>query len=169
MQLVYVLPDWEGLVADGCYYLVDTGYTNCEGFFAPFKGQRYHLNEWRRGYQPRTAEEFFNMKHASTCNGLERCFGLLKIRWAILRSPSFYPIKTHNRIILACCLLHNFIRQEMSFDPMESDLGDDFQTKPVVEEESITAIDPTNARTNWRIRLVREMFSEWQTSRQIDN
>ncbi|MFQ6634681.1 hypothetical protein Gotur_010512 [Gossypium turneri] len=47
MQFVYVLPGWEGSVADGrvlqdaisCYYLVDAGYTNCEGFLAPFRGQ----------------------------------------------------------------------------------------------------------------------------------
>ncbi|PPD96280.1 hypothetical protein GOBAR_DD06684 [Gossypium barbadense] len=32
-----------------CYYLVDVGYTNCEGFLAPFRGQRFHLNEWRQG------------------------------------------------------------------------------------------------------------------------
>ncbi|MFQ6645707.1 hypothetical protein Gotur_018881 [Gossypium turneri] len=65
MYFVYVLPGWEGSVADGqvlrdavnriyglkvphgCYYLVDVGYTNCEGFLAHFRRQRYHLNEWR--------------------------------------------------------------------------------------------------------------------------
>ncbi|MFQ6656914.1 hypothetical protein Gotur_026816, partial [Gossypium turneri] len=94
MQFVYVLPSWEGTVADGrvlrdaisrrhglkvphgCYYLVDAGYTNCEGFLAPFRGQRYHLNEWRQGYQPSSLQEFFNMKHASTRNVIERCFGI---------------------------------------------------------------------------------------------
>ncbi|MFQ6650499.1 hypothetical protein Gotur_022410, partial [Gossypium turneri] len=73
MQFVYVLPGWEGFVADGrvlrdaisCYYLVDARYTNCEGFLAPFRGQRYHLNVWRQGYQPSTPAEFFSMKHAS--------------------------------------------------------------------------------------------------------
>ncbi|PPD70171.1 hypothetical protein GOBAR_DD32950 [Gossypium barbadense] len=110
MQFVYVLPGWEGSVADGrvlrdaisrrhglkvphgCYYLVDAGYTNCKGFLAPFRGQRYHLNEWRQGYQPSSPQEFFNMKHASARNVIERCFGLLELRWGILRSPSFYPI-----------------------------------------------------------------------------
>ncbi|PPD91223.1 hypothetical protein GOBAR_DD11842 [Gossypium barbadense] len=110
MQFVYVLPGWEGSVADGqvlrdafsrrhglkvphgCYYLVDAGYTNCERFLAPFRGQRYHLNKWRQGYQPSSPQEFFNMKHASARNVIERCFGLLKLRWGILKSPSFYPI-----------------------------------------------------------------------------
>ncbi|XP_031099369.1 protein ALP1-like [Ipomoea triloba] len=101
MQFVYVLSGWEGSVADsrvlrdaisrahalkvphGCYYLVDAGYTNCEGFLAPFRGQRYHLNEWRQGYQPTSSQEFFNMKHATARNVIERCFGLLKMRWGI--------------------------------------------------------------------------------------
>ncbi|MFQ6667457.1 hypothetical protein Gotur_033475 [Gossypium turneri] len=127
MHFVYVLPGWEGSVADervlrdaisrrhglkvphSCYYLVDARYTNCEGFLAPFRGQRYHLNEWRQGYQSSTPEEFCNMKHASARNVIERCFGLLKLRWGILRSRSFYPVRAHNRIIIACCLLHNFI------------------------------------------------------------
>ncbi|MFQ6640387.1 hypothetical protein Gotur_016726 [Gossypium turneri] len=60
----------------GCYYLVDAGYTNCEGFLAPFKGQQYHLNEWRQGYRSSTPEVFFNMKHASARNVIERCFGI---------------------------------------------------------------------------------------------
>ncbi|EOY10236.1 Uncharacterized protein TCM_025594 isoform 2 [Theobroma cacao] len=96
MQFVFVLLGWEGSVADGrvlrdalrrrnglkvpngCYYLVDAGYTNCEGFLAPFRGQRYHLNEWRQGHEPSSPEEFFNMKHAAARNVIERCFGLLK-------------------------------------------------------------------------------------------
>ncbi|MBA0760136.1 hypothetical protein Gotri_022903, partial [Gossypium trilobum] len=67
MHFVYVLPGWEGFVADGrvlrdvinrrhglkfphgCYYLVDASYTNCERFLASFRGKRYHLNEWHQG------------------------------------------------------------------------------------------------------------------------
>ncbi|KAG6470236.1 hypothetical protein ZIOFF_071298 [Zingiber officinale] len=67
MQFTYVLSGWEGSAADsrvlrdaitrknglkvphGYYYLVDAGYTNCEGFLAPYRGQRYHLNEWKEG------------------------------------------------------------------------------------------------------------------------
>ncbi|XP_047341264.1 protein ALP1-like [Impatiens glandulifera] len=109
-QFIYVLAGWEGSAADsrvlrdaisrpnglkvsiGQYYLVDAGYTNGEGFLAPYRGQRYHLNDWRDGHRPTTAEEYFNMKHSSARNVIERCFGQLKARWAILRSPSFYPI-----------------------------------------------------------------------------
>ncbi|KAL0453915.1 UNVERIFIED_CONTAM: hypothetical protein Slati_1369600 [Sesamum latifolium] len=90
MQFIYVLPGWEGSAADsrvlrdaisrrngfvvprGSYYLVDAGYTNGDGFLAPFRGQRYHLNDWSERYQPTTAEEFFNMRHASARNIIER-------------------------------------------------------------------------------------------------
>ncbi|MFQ6669566.1 hypothetical protein Gotur_034767 [Gossypium turneri] len=64
------------------------------------------------------------MKHASVRNVIKRCFGLLKLRWGILKSPSFYLVRVHNRIIIACCLLHNLIRTHMSIDPIEAELGE---------------------------------------------
>ncbi|CAI9115756.1 OLC1v1016748C1 [Oldenlandia corymbosa var. corymbosa] len=124
MQFIYVLPGWEGSTHDGrvlrdsigrpdglrvtrgCYYLVDSGYCNAEGFLSPFRGQRYHLNEFQ-GHRPRTAQEYFNMKHSKARNVIERCFGLLKGRRKILASPSFFPIETQVCILLASCLLHN--------------------------------------------------------------
>uniref|UniRef100_A0A9I9ELZ5 DUF8040 domain-containing protein n=1 Tax=Cucumis melo TaxID=3656 RepID=A0A9I9ELZ5_CUCME len=45
------------------YYLVDVGYLNAEGFLAPYRGQRYHLQKWRGAENaPSTSKEFFNMK-----------------------------------------------------------------------------------------------------------
>ncbi|KAK9290689.1 hypothetical protein L1049_008863 [Liquidambar formosana] len=65
-------------------------------------------------------KNFFNMKHSAARNVIERCFGLLKLRWAILMGNSFYPVKTHYKIIVACCLLHNLIRKEMLVDLVEA-------------------------------------------------
>ena len=115
---LYILIILKLLQNIGYYYLVDAGYTNCEGFLDSYRAQQYHLNDWRDGHQPRTLEEFFNMKHSLARNVIKRCFGLLKLQWAILRSPSFYPITTQNQIIMACCLLHNFTRREMVVDPL---------------------------------------------------
>ncbi|MFQ6666968.1 hypothetical protein Gotur_033147 [Gossypium turneri] len=180
MQFVYVLPSWEGSVVDGrvlrdsisrrhgpkvphgCYYLVDVGYTNCEGFLAPFRGQRYHLNEWRQGYQPSTSEEFFNMKHASARNVIERCFELIKLRWGILRSPSFYPVRVHNRIIIVCCLLHNFIRTYMSIDPIEAELGEGLPSNVINEDEpNIVNIHPSDPWATWRMEIANQMFDNY--------
>ena len=104
---------------------------------------RYHLSEWRDGCAPRNKEEFFNMKHSSARNIIERCFGLLKMRWAILRSHSFYRIKTQCRIITACCLLHNLIRREMSVDPMEHELVD-LPNNEVEDNDSISSIEASD-------------------------
>ncbi|KAL0411768.1 UNVERIFIED_CONTAM: hypothetical protein Slati_3766500 [Sesamum latifolium] len=109
MRFIYVLAGWEGSAADARvlrdaisrpnglkiprdnYYLVDSGYSNGEGFLLPYRGVRYHLKEWDSGRNsPQNHEEFFNMKHASARNVIERTFGLLKARWAILRNEGFW-------------------------------------------------------------------------------
>ncbi|CAL4916464.1 unnamed protein product [Urochloa decumbens] len=38
---------------EGKYYLVDSGYPNQKGFLSPYKGEKYHLPEFRQGPQPR--------------------------------------------------------------------------------------------------------------------
>ncbi|CAN1140399.1 hypothetical protein LINPERPRIM_LOCUS24812, partial [Linum perenne] len=66
----------------------------CEGFLAPYRGQRYHLQEWGIGRsRPRTTEELFNMRHSSARNTIERAFGILKMRWAILRDTTWFSPK----------------------------------------------------------------------------
>ncbi|GAV90081.1 LOW QUALITY PROTEIN: DDE_4 domain-containing protein, partial [Cephalotus follicularis] len=128
MQFIYILPEWEGSAADGRvlrdaisrrnglrvpqghYYLCDAGYSNAQGFLTPYRGQRYHLTEFRDGPNPNTPEKFFNMKHSAARNVIKRTFGLFKGR-AILRSRTWYPVKTQCRIISACALLHNHIRK----------------------------------------------------------
>lgn len=138
MRFIYAFTGWEGSAADarvlrdaihrqngvkvprGQYYICDNGYGNVEGFLTPYRKVRYHRDAWGNGsIGPQNYKEFFNAKHCSSRNVIERAFGLLKRRWAILRSPSFYPLKVQNRIIMACILMHNFIRSEMPDDPLQ--------------------------------------------------
>lgn len=106
------------------------------------------------------------MKHASARNVIERCFGLIKARWAILRSPSFYPIKTQCRIITACCLLHNLIRSEMSIDPMEHVL-DEVEDGEIGEDvEMLGTIGASDQWTAKRNELAQEMYNEWRNRQQ---
>ncbi|XP_021724095.1 protein ALP1-like [Chenopodium quinoa] len=183
MQFIYVLPGWEGSAHDmrvlrnalsrpngfrvprGNYYLADAGYTNCEGFLGPYRGQRYHLKEWT-DRQPESAEEFYNMKHARARNVIERCFGLLKGRWSILRSPSFFPIRTHGRIVMACCLLHNLIRKFMPTDDIKEDelseSDDESESDSDDEREFITSVATSDHWTNFRNTLAQDMFNNWR-------
>ncbi|XP_050939301.1 uncharacterized protein LOC103495050 [Cucumis melo] len=63
------------------YHLVDVKYPNVEGFLASYRGQRYHLQQWSGAKNaPLTSKEFFNMKHSSAHNVIERVFNILKGR-----------------------------------------------------------------------------------------
>ena len=106
------------------------------------------------------------MKHSAARNVIERCFGLLKLRWAILRSPSFYPVRTHNRVIIACCLLHNLIRRDNIPDPLDEELLDTIETVPSPEDRDlIMSIEPTDAWSTGRDTLANEMYLEFRTER----
>ena len=74
---------------------MDAGYTNGPGFLAPYRGTRYHLNEWT-GNNPKTYKELFNLRHSVARNVIERAFGLLKKRWSILRTPFFFQHQNTN-------------------------------------------------------------------------
>lgn len=138
--------------------MVDAGYMNCAGFLAPFRGQRYHLNEWRQGYQPQSPHECFNMRHSAARNVIERCFGVLKLRWAILRSASFYPVKIQNRYILACCLLHNLIRRENFEDPLDEQLEAFEPAAPTNYNIPIVPMETSDTWNNFRQNLANDMF-----------
>ncbi|KAG6531611.1 hypothetical protein ZIOFF_005426 [Zingiber officinale] len=116
MNFIYALTGWEGSAADA--RVLRDALTRDDTLKVP--RVRYHRDAWgNRAVGPQNYKELFNWRHSQARNVIERAFGLLKKRWAILRSPSFYPLKTQNRIILACMLLHNFIRSEMPDDPIE--------------------------------------------------
>ncbi|KAL8484365.1 hypothetical protein ACS0TY_026879 [Phlomoides rotata] len=108
------------------------------------------------------------MKHTRARNVIGRTFGLLKMRWGILRSPSWYPVKVHNQIIMACCLIHNFIRSEMTVDPLENDL-DEFMNSQQPEDEPplVETIDTLEYSPEWNLwkdNVAQEMFAEWSVN-----
>ncbi|XP_020258378.1 uncharacterized protein LOC109834772 [Asparagus officinalis] len=180
LRFSYVLPGWEGSTSDSRvlrdalrrpndlklpsnkYFLVDAGYTNGSGFLAPYRGTRYHIKSWREN-GPRNYKELFNQRHSSARNTIERAFGLLKKRWAILRTASFYSIKTQIRIINACCILHNFLREEMNEDDLLNDVDRELEDDPVLEienvdEDRITTVRVTNEWSNFRDDLAMQMW-----------
>lgn len=99
------------------------------------------------------------MKHSTARNVIERCFGLLKGRWAILRSPSFFPIRTQDRIITACALLHNLIRKHMPTECMV-DLGNEEENNDGGdgEVEFITQVEASNEWSTFRNNLAQTLL-----------
>ena len=91
----------------GKFYLVDVGYACRSGFLPPYRGVRYHLSEYGHRNHPTNARELFNLRHSSLRVIVERAFGALKNMFHILDNKPFHPYKTHVKLMLACCILHN--------------------------------------------------------------
>lgn len=59
--------------------------------------------------RPANPRELFNLRHAQLRNVVERIFGVVKARWAILTRPPEYDIEIQARVLPALAALHNFI------------------------------------------------------------
>ncbi|XP_073153638.1 uncharacterized protein [Henckelia pumila] len=177
MNFSYTLCGWEGSAADsrvlrdaitrndgfkvprGCYYLCDNGYANVEGFLTPYRRVRYHIDAWgNSAVGPQNYKEFFNYKHYRARNVIERAFGLLKKRWAVLRSPTYYPLKIQNRMIMACILLHNFIRTQMP-NEVEEELEEAIVSPTHgTHDDYIDTLASSQAWDMWRDNLATSMY-----------
>lgn len=92
-------------------------YTNTEGFIAPYVGIRYHLHEYRGANKlPRNAKELFNHRHSSLRKVIQRSFNVLKTRFPILKLAPQYAFHIQRDIVIAACVLHNYIRREEKND-----------------------------------------------------
>ncbi|CAN1248939.1 hypothetical protein LINPERPRIM_LOCUS6931, partial [Linum perenne] len=93
--------------------------------------------------RPRTPEEYYNMKHACARNVIERAFG---------------------RIVHACCLLHNFIKQQAGVDALERAYVQPASTESssMAEEmdEFASSMQPSPESTNFRNEITLQM---WQS------
>jgi hypothetical protein len=81
-----------------------------KGYLTPYKGEKYHLPDFRRAGRGNGIDERFNCVHSSLRSVIERTFGVWKNRWRILRQMSSYDIKDQMLIVVASVVLHNFIR-----------------------------------------------------------
>lgn len=59
----------------------------------------------------------------------------------------YYPITIQNNIILACCLIYNFITLEMDIDPIEHLL--DVENLELHHEDEIDIIDNVESTPEW--------------------
>jgi len=85
---------------------------------------------------PTTPQELFNLRHASARNIVERIFGILKNRFAILQhNPSLTP-KVQAHLPAALAALHNVIRK---YDPKE--IGSRIEELDVLEYD-LDELDP---------------------------
>ncbi|SPT19328.1 unnamed protein product [Triticum aestivum] len=104
LKFTYVLAGWEGSahdaniltdsmsrpdginIPDGKFYLGDAGYAFRPGILPPFRKTSLRVT-------------------------VERAFGALKNRFKILDQKPFHPYSTQVKLVLTCCILHNWILQ----------------------------------------------------------
>ncbi|XP_047147356.1 putative nuclease HARBI1 [Vigna umbellata] len=182
MKFTYVLAGWEGTASDsrilknaldrddpfvipqGKYYLGDAGFMLKSTVLTPYRGVRYHLKEFTRtGSQ--NARELFNHRHSSLRNVIERTFGVLKKRFPIIASGSepHYGLETMTDIILACCILHNFIRGVDRDDPLLNEVHNELNEG---EDHNVTSSqvreDDYRVGTTIRDAIADEMWRDYE-------
>lgn len=87
----------------------------------------------------------------------------MKSRFAILRSHAFYPIEDQNKIIMACCMIHNFIRTTNPHDPEEENVNEDHcdgaDAQPI--DDFVGTVEASVEWTGWRDTMAHHMYNEW--------
>ena len=149
--------------------MVDCGFPNRRQFLAPFRGVRYHLQDFLgQGRDPKTSNELFNHRHASLRNTIERIFGIFKSRFTIFKIAPPFPYDTQAELVLACAGLHNFLRKECRSDefPEEQDNeGSSSSPIPVNEEDNFEPVFETQEEqrehaNQWRDAIAANMWND---------
>ncbi|CAO2210357.1 unnamed protein product [Urochloa humidicola] len=189
LRFTYVLAGWEGSAHDalvlrdalerenglrvpqGKFYLVDGGYGAKPRFLPPFRGVRYHLNEW--GSNPvQNEKELFNLRHSSLRVTVERAFGILKRRFKILDDATpFFPFPTQVDIVCACCIIHNWVIQDggdeffiedanwPSYNHATTRIGQANEHAAMAMDDSSEGVGGTSGHATWTSAMSGEMLS----------
>ncbi|CAL1388532.1 unnamed protein product [Linum trigynum] len=178
LQFLYVLAGWEGTASDsrilkdalarphglvipeGKFYLGDGGLMLRASLLTPYRRVRYHLKEYSRN-GPKNAKELFNHRHASLRNSIERCFGVVKKRFPIIGTgmEPQYSFGTTTDIILACCIIHNFL---MGVDPDEQLIAEvDRELERVQRQNELQCEEATRAGLELRDSIAEHMWHDY--------
>nr|KYP59498.1 Putative nuclease HARBI1 [Cajanus cajan] len=183
MKFTYVLGGWEGTASDsrilkdalsrqdpliipqGKYYSGDARFMLKRQILTPYRGVRYHLKEYsQRG--PQNPRELFNHRHSSLRNVIERTFGVLKKRFPIIASGTepHYSLDTMTNIILACCILHNFLRGVDNDDSLLAEVDRELMEEDVDTMSTQVREEDYREGSNLRDSIANEMWRDYQNN-----
>ncbi|KAK3204547.1 hypothetical protein Dsin_018593 [Dipteronia sinensis] len=130
MQFIFVVTGWEGTTHDSRIFQKtirdtalnfpkppkDAGYPQMSGYLGPYKGERYHIPDFRRGRQPTGPREVFNQAHSSLRSVIECTFGVWKIKWKFVKTMPNFSFNKQVKIVIATLALHNYIKRHVQPD-----------------------------------------------------
>ena len=116
--------------------------------------------------------ELFNLRHAQLRNVIERIFGVLKKRFPIMDSASYYDFPFQVDLVIACCVVHNYIRmrgclvdrfvEEAIREEQENLIN--VQPAPIDDENGdVEALDSEEGKV-WRDSIAYAMWNQYQTA-----
>lgn len=155
------LPTLFQTLPKGKFVLADAGYALSTRVLTPFRGVRYHLQEFKGSDKnPQNPKELFNLRHSKRRNVIERTIGILKRRWRLLRfGNESMNMEFINECIEVCCHLHNYLMDRKDdcldgeFDDSRSYIND-FSAFEYEEEENDSEFNK-----NWREWLATTMWN----------
>ncbi|TXG46933.1 hypothetical protein EZV62_026227 [Acer yangbiense] len=139
------------------YYLVDAGYPQMSGYLGPYKGERYHIPDFRRGRQPTGPREVFNQAHSSLRSVIERTFGVWKKKWKILKTMPNFSFDKQVKIVIATMAIHNYIKRHAQRDPHFEE-SKNYQNEGT-EEEMVEESQETNGPGSQEIEVLRNQIT----------
>jgi len=82
-------------------FIGDAAFPLMENMMRPYPGLNL-INE----------QHIFNYRLSRARRMIENCFGILVIRWRVLYKKMVMKPKNAQNVILACVILHNFLRSK---------------------------------------------------------
>ena len=147
--------------------MLDSGYALRKGFIPPYKKVRYHLKEFDESSPPTNAKELFNLRHSSLRISIERAFGVLKKRFRVLDAEPFWEFNTQVKVVLVCCVLHNFLR---GIDPNDQIMREvDREFSHDIHRPRLSQREEREENLVWKTKRDAIANAMWQIIKLIDN
>lgn len=143
--------------------MCDKGYPDKKGYLVPYSKVNYHRSQFGRE-APKNQREGFNRIHSSLRTTIERCFGVLKKRWKVLKSMPSYTVETQVDVIIACFALHNFVLAHKIHDTVEDEEEPPEPNKPYDSRERYHTKNTSQGMGGLRDNIARAIWEnrrEW--------
>ena len=155
------------MLPPGGYILLDAIFKNTSTTLVPYRGVRYHLKEWARrpDMRPLNCKELFNLRHAMLRNIIERLFGVIRMKFGILRTAlqtnlqNTDYISKYNRIVYAIACLFNDMREfgEINIADIQGGIDDGVDAYGPEEDDNLELLGDI-----LRNKIAQELWSDYQ-------